>query len=80
MFLPAWCRYEPTGDPIAVQGAVMLNPCGDLRTAKRVAEAAAGMPLRWEACRALRALNSNVIRARGPCDGEDGWYIISRSH
>src|SRR5215471_15230026 len=80
MFLAA----PSTGDPKTTpQGdrhivSVLLSASRDLTGAKRVAETAAGAPLKWEAGGALRLANA-VVRARGLRDGKDGWYLIIRS-
>jgi hypothetical protein len=85
MFVPAWSNQElerstPQGDrQITSQGLILLSASRDLAGAKKVAEAAAGVPLKWEECRALRAFSNALVRARGLRDGKDGWYLISRS-
>jgi hypothetical protein len=67
----------PQGDRPIVP--ILLAASRDLASAKRVAEAAAGMPLKWEACGALRSVSNALLRARGPGGGKDGWYLITRS-
>jgi hypothetical protein len=67
----------PQGDQQIVP--ILLSASRDLASAKRVAEAAAGMPLKWEACRALRSVSNALVRARDPRAGEGGWYLITRS-
>src|SRR5262245_13618325 len=69
-------RSTPQGDRHIV--SVLLSASRDLTGAKRVAETAAGRPLKWEAGGALRLANA-VVRARGLRDGKDGWYLIIRS-
>jgi len=83
MFVPAWFSNESTRSTPQNDRQIaptLLFRSRDLAGAKRIAEAAAGMPLKWEPCRALRAFSSNaLVRARGPRNGKDGWYLISRS-
>ncbi len=82
IFLAAWPSQEPeTATPQGNRRIVpiLLSASRDLVGAKRVAEAAAGMPLKWETCGALRSLSNALIRARGPRGGKDGWYLITRS-
>jgi hypothetical protein len=82
MFFAAWPSQElktatPQGDRQIVP--ILLSASRDLAGAKRVAEAAAGMPLKWETCGALRSMSNALLRARGPRGGKDGWYLITRS-
>jgi hypothetical protein len=83
MFVPAWFSNESTRSTPQNDRQIaptLLFRSRDLAGAKRIAEAAAGMPLKWEPCRALRAFSSNaLVRARGPRNGKDGWYLISRA-
>jgi len=83
MFVPAWFSNESTRSTPQNDRQIaptLLFRSRDLAGAKRIAEAAAGMPLKWEPCRALRAFSSNaLVRARGPRNGKNGWYLISRS-
>jgi hypothetical protein len=77
MFVPAWFSNEParsTPHDDRQIAPTLLSPSRDLAGAKRIAEAAASMPLKWEACRALRAFSSTLVRARGSRNGKDGWY------
>jgi hypothetical protein len=79
-FVPAWFSNEPTRSTPQDDRQIAPTPSPDLAGAKRIAEAAAGMALKWEACRALRAFSSNaLVRAQGPRNGKEGWYLISRS-
>jgi hypothetical protein len=83
MFFVAWPSQEPK--TATLQGSrqivpILLSRCRDLDGAKKVAEAAAGMPLKWEACGALRSVSDALVRARGPRGGKNGWYLITRSH
>jgi hypothetical protein len=82
MFLDVYPSQEPKtatarGDRPIVP--IVLSTSRDLAGAKKVAEAAAGMPLKWEGCGALRSVSNALLRARGPRGGKDGWYLITRS-
>jgi hypothetical protein len=76
MFLSAWSSGERKRDRQIVP--VLLSASRDLAGAKRVAETAAGIPLKWEAGGALRSVSA-VVRAQGPRNGQNGWYLIIRS-
>jgi hypothetical protein len=81
MFLSAWSSGErkrsmPLDDRQITR--VLLSASRDLAGAKRVAETAAGIPLKWEAGGAFRSVNA-VGRAQVSRDGQYGWYLIIRS-
>jgi hypothetical protein len=67
MFVPAWFSNEPTRSMPQDDRQIaptLLSRSRDLAGAKRIAEAAAGRPLKWEAYRALRAFSSNALVGR----------------
>ena len=80
IFLAAWASGgRKRSTPLDDRQIVPLQPAShDLVGAKRVAENAAGRPLKWEAGGALRPVNA-VFRAQGPHEGRYGWYLIVRS-
>jgi hypothetical protein len=82
MFLRAWSSGERKRSMSLLDDRqivpLLLSSSSDVAGAKRVAETAAGMPLKWEAGGALKSVNA-VVRAQGPHGSQYGWYLIIRS-